>query len=196
MDAYLARLPVGLASYPDCAIKGSILRTVLERKPPSRLLSALPPELHGLVETPPASSAWVPEVHFRALQRVIIDEHFDDDEAWLSWSYETQKELYTSPLYRALFLPLTPPIVVRLGRTLWQRFRRGSTLSPMHVIGSCAEATIFSPPWVFHELDHRATALGIKAAIELAGARDVNIRVLESSATSAKLEVRWNRREG
>jgi len=70
---YVARLPEGLRSFPECRAKASLLRALLEARGerPLTLSAHAPRELVDLVRHPPMPSDWISEVHYVAVHHLI-----------------------------------------------------------------------------------------------------------------------------
>ena len=64
LEEYIAGLPDGLASHPQCQAKASLYRSLIDTKglEPDDV-DALPPDLRSLVIHPVPISSWIPEVH-------------------------------------------------------------------------------------------------------------------------------------
>ncbi len=220
MAAYLSGLPDGLASYPDCQVKAVFLPSVLDDYPlrsvtggaqsfrrrggearpalleegdleRSPVIDQLPPVLADLVRSPPPSSAWLPQVHFRCILRAILDLYFQGDEAAMAaWSYGSQKKLLGGPLYRVMFALLSPERVVQLAPQRWGHFHRGLSMH-VDIHPQQVEGTLRYPPNIYRRLDHELSLAGIRAVIELAGGRDVRLEILETSPTQGRSRITW-----
>src|SRR3974390_2161748 len=104
---YLARLPNGVDSYPDCKMKGSLVRSMLVgHRVEAR--DGLPSAVTHLLSFPPGSSDWVDQVAGRCVLRAVFDEHFRDAERFRVWAYENQRRLFSGPLYKILFWGIGP----------------------------------------------------------------------------------------
>ncbi len=189
VQAYLEKLPGGIAGYPNHLAKGSLLRSVLGEKPLADVAGALPAAVRPLLEGV-AHTSWIPEVHFRALLRAVRDRHFQSDAAFLSWAHEAQLRLFQGPLYRVLFFAVSPQTIVRTAAGRWGKFHQGTELVAQ-VQPEGADLTLYHPPGLLDALDHAATCEGFRAAATLSGGREVTCTVAERTATSAKLLIRW-----
>lgn len=161
----------------------------LERSPV--IVDRLPPVLADLVRSPPPSSAWMRQVHFRCILRAILDLYFRGDEAaMVAWSYGSQKKLLGGPLYRVMFALLSPERVVQAAPQRWGHFHRGLSMHvdihPQHV-----EGTLRYPPNLYHRFDQELSLAGIRAVIELAGGRDIRLEILETSPTQGRSRITW-----
>lgn len=220
MAAYLSGLPDGLDSYPDCQVKAVFLLSVLEDFPlrsvsggaqsfrrrggdahpallaegdleRSPVIDRLPPVLADLVRSPPPSTAWLRQVHFRCILRAILDQYFKGDEAaMVAWSYGAQKKLLGGPLYRVMFALLSPERVVQLAPQRWGHFHRGLSMQ-VDIRPHQVEGLLRYPPHLYLRFDHDLSLAGIRAVIELAGGRDVRLEILETSPTQGRSRLTW-----
>ena len=193
MAAYLSALPDGLDSYPDCQIKAVFLPSVLEDYPlrSVSVIDRLPAVLADWVRSPPPSSAWLPQVHFRCILRAILDQYFKGDEAaMVAWSYGAQKKLLGGPLYRVMFALLSPERVAQLAPQRWGHFHRGLSMH-VDIHPRQVEGTLRYPPNIYRRFDHELSLAGIRAVIELAGGRDIRLEILETSPTQGRSRITW-----
>ncbi|MCA9718582.1 MAG: hypothetical protein KC468_28180, partial [Myxococcales bacterium] len=127
---YLEALPRGLASYPECVNKASLLRSALDVHPlHGARPSALPSALLELIRRPPLVSTWIPAVHDLAIKLVIFDAHFGSIDAFERFAYDAQLALFDGPLYRFSMRRLGPQRLLRRVPTRWRHFHRGTTLT-------------------------------------------------------------------
>jgi hypothetical protein len=186
---YLSQIAGGLAAHPECVAKASLLRSILDDKS-LPTVEGLPPELVELVLHPPPQTAWVPEVHFRALMRAVFDAHFDAPSRFYEWAYVSQKKLLEGPLYRILFFMVSPERVAQTATSRWEKFHRGIGLSAKVGHGQL-RAVLTHPPFVADAFDHHATLEGVRAALELAGAKAVATSVEDVTSTRGVFGFTW-----
>lgn len=128
VDRYLERLPRGLSSHPECQVKASVYRDALASHGLESVISELPRELRELVLEPPPVSSWVPEVYANSIMMAIRDVHFEPGTvgvtAYSEWTRQRNLLLLTRPLYRALFLLLSPERLLKGLQRRWGAFRR------------------------------------------------------------------------
>lgn len=187
---YLERIPGGLAAYPHCIAKASLLRSVLQDFAIDRLAPGLPSVLADLVRNPPHSGHWIPEVQFRAIMRAILDEYFGDPAKFVAWTYSAQQRLLGGPLYRMLFVLMTPERIARVAHSRWGSFHRGSQID-FEIFSRHGIVTLVHPPHCYALLDHESTMAGFRVAIELAGGRQVESTLIECGATTARSRLSW-----
>ncbi len=192
IDAYFQRLPLGIESYPDCRVKASVVRDAIASRPLDDVSGDLPPELESLVAEPPPVTAWVPEVHAVALMIAIRERHFGPGALGLEdleqWTLERNRRLLTRPLYRPLFILLSPERLLKGLERRWSAFRRGTRLRVREAHGGGAELALQHPAHLYDEVTLRAMAGAFRAAGIAAGARHARAEIIDQNPR----EVRWN----
>ncbi len=170
---YLSRLPAGIASYPECTVKASVFRHALMNKPLGPEI-ALPDEVRALVDHPPPVSAWIPEVHFNVLSLALRDAYFaaDDLDGYLAWVFEQNRRLLATPLYRAVFLLISPGRLLTGVQRRWGTFRQGTELSIHRQTSNEVELRLLTPPFLQPTLTLQGLTMAFRAALERAGGRD------------------------
>ena len=192
LDAYLARLPAGLDSYPEYVGKASIARSVLEAWPG---IAALAPELPGplrhFVEAPPPGTVWVPEVHSEALWLLALEVLCDNDAGrFEQWSWDVNRALLAQPLYRAVFGLLGARLTVRAIGAAWSTFHRGVT-QDVEVAGTSGTITLTGAPWLMPPELAPSYATAYRAGLAVAGIASSRSEVVAVTSTSMRLRVSW-----
>ena len=193
VDAYLAQLPQGVASYPDACCKGLVLRQFLEGQPFGADLSGLPPPLAALMTKLPSSTAWVPEVHLTALVLARQAHLGQTDDELVAWSYTLNRKLLAQPLARLIMLVISPDALIASVSSRWGGFHQGTTLTlGTYGRGNARFLMTFrehlQPPVLL-----RCYATAFLAAIEVSGGKQVRCSLVESSTTSGVFEIAWSR---
>jgi hypothetical protein len=186
---YLRGLPGGLAAYPDCKVRGGLVNSILQ----AFELDArgLPDSLCQWIDSPPLQSEWMPQVAARAFLRVLFDQQLKTREAYLQWAYESQKKVLSGPLYRILFLGISPQRLVRVAASRYAHFHQGLTFTIEHQSSQQATAMLRYPTNLCTPFDHVSTLEGLRGGIELAGGKQVQTRVVDHTHNSARLQVDW-----
>lgn len=190
MAHYLDLLPQGLDSYPQCQVKASLLHSLKSDLPIDSLIPFLPSVLQEIVTQPPPVSSWIYEVHFRALLRAGFDSFFQDRRKYVAWGYEAQRRVLSSPLYRPLFMMMSPSRGFRLASSRWENFHKGVSLQVQADTHSGRMVFEF-PTHLLTLFDLEVTMCGIRVALELIGARDVHVSELAESPASLSALVSW-----
>lgn len=194
LDRYLASLPHGIDSYPDCVQKGSVSKEFLRFMPSAGLAGRVPKPVENLILRPPAPSAWVPEVHVEALFLSVLDAHFGDDTEFLTRSYVANKELLTGPLYRVLMLVASPLYLVKNAESRWKTFHRGVNLLtdalPTEKTGT-ARFHLEYPKLLLPEVLAKSYTTAFRAGLEAAGGREVKAEVAQWAETRCEFTISW-----
>jgi hypothetical protein len=189
--AYLARLPEGIRSYPDAKIRGGLVQSIITAHTLSAR-GALPDVVCDWIDSPPVTSEWVPQMMARVLLRAYFDAVFRTREAYLRWAYEAQKKTLSGPLYRVLFLGISPERLARMAASRYAHFHTGLTMTVTGHGPGRADAVLTYPPLLCDGFDHQATVEGLRAGLELAGATNVRGGATSSDDGSARVELRWD----
>ncbi len=171
VDSYLARLPLGVDSHPECQVKASLVHNAMGslRIGPE---FKLPQAVRKLLDTPPPVSVWVPEVHFNIAMLAILDAHFGPRNlsGYQEWIYEQNRKLFRTPLYRAVFLVMSPERLLHGLEKRWESFRRGSMLRQVRLAEREVELRLTSPEHLYVPLLVQGMREAVRAGIDSAGA--------------------------
>lgn len=187
---YIAALPKGLASYPQCLVKGAVLRGFLETSPALLKTDGLDEELRHLIEAPPLPNEWFSEVHFNALmtshEERLPSASYDD------WVYRRNRRLLESPLYRMLFLVMSPERLFTGMPRRWGAFRRGSEMSIVEHGGGHALIEVRFPAKLHDARTLRNLCIACRAACDAAGARGTDSALTLVEPTRGRVSIRWD----
>jgi hypothetical protein len=192
ITSYLERLPAGVRSYPECLVKASVFRNALAVKPLGPEV-ALPEEVRALVDHPPPVSVWIPEVQFNVIILALRDAHFgaDDLAGYLAWALDQNRRLLGTPLYRALFLLVSPERLLVGLEKRWGTFRRGTELRVHRQDPGEVELRLATPPFLHTALAAQSMATALHAAIERAGAKRAQVTGDVLSSTEVAYKLSW-----
>ncbi len=190
LDAYLAALPDGLASYATFQQKGSVTRVLLEEFPEARSLRDLPPPLAELIAHPPLPSAWIPETHAMSVWLLAADEKCGGDPRALeAFSFTVNRRLFEQPMYRLAFRVLGASLSVRAISAAWSTFHRGIvqrvTLSP----GAC-EVRLQHPAHLIAPALVPSYGAAFLAGLETIGVRG-RVEVLACEPETTRYRATW-----
>ncbi len=192
LAAYLARLPRGIDSFPEATGKVSVVRAFIES---TQLLDfafdGVPEPVAQLVRSPPPHSSWVSEVLMMSTLYALVDHRRLPNAAIERWTYEQNKKLFDSRMYRALVALAGPSLLMRGTQLRWGAFHRGSTLELVDMDAHGASLVLRFPQWVFDEALLIGFGTGIRAALELSRAPDATVRLVEHTPRSARYQGRW-----
>lgn len=193
---YLDALPDGIRSYPQCEVKAAILLAQMNTRPiPEALLADFPREVIELAKDPPPVSAWVSEVVSMTITVAIRDLHFppgQGDAEYEAWTYERNRRLLGSRIYRPVFLLISPERLLRFANMRWNRIRRGSSLEVLEQSKGFAKVQSRYP----RNLHEGSVAIGMRGAMravtELAGGKNVRVHVPEVGETQTTFDIEYD----
>lgn len=183
--SYIAELPEGLASFPECRVNVRVHETIRADFPDLGREPGLPRPLADFFAGRRTKGDWFPEVVGNAIYLMIRDAAYTDDEQFLAWNQRNIDRLVRAPFYRALMVLLSTSFVVMGASKRWALFHRGTTMEsePIATAGDrlTFRAKLHFPPGLFTHLmlqQHRATFLAVLAASR-AGEPEVRLDLVE-----------------
>jgi hypothetical protein len=191
VDAYLASLPRGVASYPECQHKGEPLDVWLRQSPIRDLARLVPPQVAVLLDRNRPIPNWVPDVHAHVLYLAMRQVHFADDAAFLAHARAVNRVVLETPASRLLFWAASPRGMMRAAGVRWGNLHQGSTLEVRAARDHSVDATLSFPRNLYPELILRANATGFALVLENAGARDVEMQLRTVTPTHGFFTGRW-----
>jgi hypothetical protein len=191
VDTYLASLPRGVDSYPECMHRAEPLAVWLQRTPTAGVARLLPPQAAAWLDRDRPTPSWLSEVHACAIYLAIRQMHFADDAAFVAHARECNRAVLRTLTARLVFLAATPRAVLRVARLLWANLHRGSTMEVRFARDTSAEGLLSFPRGLFPEVILRGNATGFAAAIEHAGGRDVEVQLRRTEPSPAIFAARW-----
>lgn len=182
MTAWLAGLPHGLDSYPECQVKGSLLRRLAKSQTLQPHADKLPAELCAWLASPPLVSVWVPEVHLFAMLHALRDLVYDEPalHAFLSAGIE---RMISSPIYRIMFLVVSPKRLLHgIGRR-WDQFHRCTTMTVLRDYESAIDVRVDHPAGLYSDTIRGLTAATFLTAVTAAGGRGYRVEAMHDEST-------------
>jgi hypothetical protein len=184
---YLAALPAGLQSYPECLARSGILQTFLDARPPAT--AEVEPWIAALLR--PSPRPYVPEAVLNAALLAMGDAAGLTDVQYLEWNRATNRQLYRGLLYRALMAIFSPTMLLERAPARWESFHLGTKLSVEVRGANEAFATLTFPTNLFGPLLLQGYATAYAAALEHARGRDARVELGVATSTSARFVARW-----
>lgn len=192
LAAYLADLPDGLDSYPECRSKASLHRAFLDEKAlPPLAPGALPEPVRELVEAPAAVSSWIPTVVHHSVLLVVRELCFEDDESYCRHAFESQRKIFRGPMYRLLLVAMPVDTVLRGIAYRWKAFHQGTQLEVLERGDGEAHLRLRYPPRLYNELGLLGLASGFRAALDAMKATDPKVEVTEMGEGEAHFRGTW-----
>jgi hypothetical protein len=191
MDQYLAGLPVGIDSYPECMVKGSVLRSTLLQQPIDQIMDRLAEPLRALVTDPPVDSEWMSEARFVAIYHAIADVRGYGEADVQVWARDRNRALFRNPAYRILMAVSSPATLLRGAAMRWSNWHRGSALEIEGILDVGVRAVLRFPPGLFDELMLKSFGEAFVAGLELAKAKSPASTVELVEPGLARYLVNW-----
>ncbi len=193
LATYLASLPQGLDSHPECTVRSATMRTAIDLLD-LESTEGLPEPVAALVADPPHRSHHIPEAHNLCFFSWLRDERFDGEEGYLTFTDAVFHRFYAMPLYRVAFMMGRPEQVAASSSRIWSFVRKGTHLEVMRRAEEVAWLRVSYPPYLFDALHGRVLARGLAIAYRMAhGLEDLWVGVEEQTATELHLRVHWAR---
>lgn len=192
--AYVASLPQGLASYPECRSKMSIWKNILQWTDTSALSGNVPPELTVFAAENLLDAAWMPAAESFACHLVLRDALFPTDAALAEHFRMLDRKLLSGRLYQMLFALTSPERIVHAADRRFRAMFEGITLDARREGPGHVEIALRYPPRLLPPLVGRLYLVAFEVAVELAGAKEVRSRVLDHGETTARHELTWEAR--
>ena len=189
--AYLAALPEGLDSYPDCRIRTEVTQLVLDRFP--RILEH-PGVASGFAERVRSSleeGEWMSEALGVAVRMMTRDSMFASDAEYDDWTFELSMKLYERRVYRVLMYVISPSLVMMGATRRWNAFRQGTTLVAKSN-GRGGDIDLAFPPRLYTRLVLGGLGQAFRAALVAARARGVRVELDEVERDRAHWSVTWD----
>lgn len=191
VEAYLASLPRGLASYPECLHKGEPLGVWLQRSATRDAARLVPPQVAALLDRDRPLPTWVPDVYATVIYLAIREACFTDDAAFIAHARECNRAVLETAANRVVFWAATPRAILRAAGLRWGSLHRGSGIDVRVARDSSAEVVLTFPRSLYAEIVLHGNATGFAVALENAGARDVEVQLRVVEPTRAVFTGRW-----
>ncbi|MGC4115104.1 MAG: hypothetical protein QM765_10955 [Myxococcales bacterium] len=189
---YLATLPQGLASYPMCEARGSLVRSLLSDLPLAAAKDGLPGEILAMVATPPSNSSWISEAKLGLLNLAAADFHGLSDAAFLDRKYQQNRALLGGLVYRALMSVTSPKMLAEVAAFRFPLVHRGGTAMVVsgHTEGS-VELRVTYPARLYTRLLAELIGRAFEAALHHSAPKEGRVTLTSFGETEAVFGCRW-----
>ena len=189
LSAYLASLPRGLASYPECQMRGTPVARYVD-DPAVRAAAAGAPAPVSTLLTPP-HEMWVPEVRCASAILAVGDALRLSDRALAEHMVEHNRQLFTNVVYRALMAFLSPAALLGRAPSRWEAFHRGTRLDVVEIGERTAVGRLVFPPGLIAGALVPAYGAALQAALEHCRAEGATLEPETVTPTSVTYRARW-----
>jgi hypothetical protein len=188
---YLSRLPAGLSSFPHAQSKGILLRSSVSGTYFHPSWEKLPPTMVDAMRHPPLPTQWVSSALTDAVFCAVADTLYPTEEAVVKWTYNRMVGLARVPMYSSLAKLAGLERFLRTVAKVHALFQRGTDLK-VDVRGASAVVRLEHPPHLHGRLNHISNEGAFRGALEAAGARGVEVKLVESTPTLGHYNLRWS----
>jgi hypothetical protein len=193
--AYVAALPGGLDSFPECRVIGDAVENLVAALAGLKDAVGVPPVIRQILRGS-AVPAWCSEVHSNAMLHLLRDAVHPGDDEFLRWAYDDSRLVFKRPAYRVLMAVLSPSLVVLGAANRWSTFHQGTRLTAHRtaVEGNGrmgTRATLTYPSHLFSTLVLRRQQQAFLAAIDAAGAKQATVALEERGPSEAMFVASW-----
>jgi hypothetical protein len=192
MQEYLDSLPQGLDSYPTYQSKALIFSADHQRELIAHV-DSFPPAIAELIRNPLPATQWVPEVYMTACHIGIADLRGLDEDQFEKASFQDNRTIMASPLYRVLMFIASPRRLFGSSEKRWSAFHRGVELGCElgEPDDNRVRITLRYPSRLVPRITARGYCGAFHAALEAAGGKEGRFEIVEHTPIRAKFEGRW-----
>jgi hypothetical protein len=126
--AYLAQLPHGIGSYPECQVLVDGRLGLAKDFSELAAATGIPLPVREFLEGK-VTEAWMPEVISAASMSMARDVKLATDDELRAWCFQDAMNVFDSPLNKMLMKVMSPTLVVMGAAKRWNNWRLGSTLT-------------------------------------------------------------------
>jgi hypothetical protein len=151
MADYLAALPRGLDSYPECTAAASM--ATFNKKARKVIIPGdwVPPPIADMLTRRLLDTEWVPEVHYHAMALAIADHHGLDAAGFRGFWYDVMRLMMSSAPYGFLLRLLSSEHLVRASAARWRKFHRGPFDLEVRRDEDVPRVILTFPPYLINE---------------------------------------------
>lgn len=190
---YLSRLPDGLGSHRECEVKGSVVREVAAGFD-AATIATLPPVLREVIANPPPVSSWVHEVPLNVLllvQHETLVRRTGQRDAMFDRAFDATRALLNTPLYKILFIVVSPERLFSGLDRRWNAMRRGTSIELLELAPMRARIRAHFPTQHYNETLVKIRAASLRASLSCAGAKDVEVTIDAVTKDRCDWSARW-----
>ncbi|MGC4123243.1 MAG: hypothetical protein QM765_53490 [Myxococcales bacterium] len=190
LDTWLSTLPAGWDSYPDCRVKGALVREMMTGCDVGPdLLGRLPAPVAGLFRRPPNRSEWLPAVLVVGLITSVAREA-----RWDARRLETMARASTERLSAKIGLLLaltTPGILLVVARMRWNLVYRGVGLTWEEQSTKALLIHLTYPEHLLTEVYALGQGWALEPALAATRIEDLKMEMVEWTPARATYRATW-----
>ena len=188
--AYVAGLPRGLDSYPNCRVRTAVTQLVIEQFPQAFSHAGVDAAFAERLRAAVAQGEWMPEALGTAARILTRETVFASDDDFNEWSFKISSELFARPFYRVLMYVISPSLVMLGAQRRWSAFREGTTLAAKSQAKG-GEIVLTFPAHLYTRLVLGGFGQAFRASLIAARARAVKVELDDAQPERARWSVAW-----
>lgn len=191
LASYLAALPAGLGSYPECKVRIGTYDSVLGPADTNLRWDDLDDRVRRFLGSPPRG-LWVPEVDLLAGILAIGDHYHLTPQQHYEWLLVRNRLMFRGTVYRALMAFLSPDQLLRKAADRWGNFHQGTQVRSERTAVNKGVLDLTFPPNLFDPAAAYLFGAVFTAALERANATSVKFTLREVTSTCARFDAEWH----
>ncbi|HEY3450170.1 MAG TPA: hypothetical protein VGK67_27700 [Myxococcales bacterium] len=193
LSTFVAGLPNGLESYPECLVKGTIVRSFLLDCVPVATLeaAALPQPVAALLRTPPLNSVWASEVEFFGALLAVRDLLGLDDAAWKRWFESRNHQALTNPVLRLVMNFTSAEMLLSLSQAYWGMTHKGSRMTTIERASHTATMLFEHPRGLVNADVGVFLTVALAVPLALSRAKSPSVVMQSSTPTGTIFKATW-----
>jgi hypothetical protein len=192
LTRYLAGLPNGFDSHPQCRTSAARLSVLLElARPDAELATLLPVPVGRLLAARPSERAWVPEVPAVALFLAVADRLGHSDEEFVELNRTLIRRLLRHQPIRVLMTLANPELLIAGAALRWSTLHQGTRLLAELDGPKRVRVELRYPVGCYPRLMLRCFVTAFETALELSNAVEGRAELVEVGAERALFRASW-----
>lgn len=192
IERYVASLPAGFASHPQCQHKFATIRDYVVGTPLLERLDVLPPHLAEMLRNPPPVTAWISEVDANCIFLGVREAGFRTDDEYYAFSAERSRQLMSRAMYRLMFALITPRRVVKGAAWKWTQFHRGTTMTgTLDDDSRGGTLEVRFPAGLMSPIAAGGYAGALRAAFGMSTSAPVSLEIADTTPSSFSYRAQW-----
>lgn len=188
--AYVASLPHGLDSFPECRVRTVVNQFIAERHPEVFRHPGIPASFRTLAAERARRLDWVPEVVGITARLLVRDIVHRSDTEYYAWMYDLASEVFSRPFYRTLWYVMSPTLVLTGASKRWNTLREGTTLTATnHARGG--ELTLRYPPGMYLRMSLLGFSEAFRASLVASRAKHPEVQLDDREPGIARWKLGW-----
>ena len=188
---YLDGLPRGLGSYPAAQTRADFSLILRQHLQSFLLEPSLPAPVSLALQAPYKQGDWIPTTTYVALSALARDRLWQSESAYHQGMLDVATEMYTGPVFRALFVMFGPSLVAMSAAKRWHTLHQGTELVTKKQQKESLDLALTFPPKLFTEVGVYSLGAAFCAIAQACRGKDPTHTLLSLTDTTAEVRIGW-----